>query len=257
MKNCRAIYCLVVIVLSLFASSCVNAKVRQYKAQVVAEYPHDRTSYTQGLFFYDGQMYESTGLNGKSTFRKVDIRTGKALNRLNFDRRYFLEGSVEKGGNIYMLTWQNNVAFVYDAKTLKYKKSYSYPREGWGLATDGKSLIASDGSANLYFLDDDFRTTRKLTVRLNGRPVNDLNELEYIDGKIWANVYLTDLIVIVNPADGNVEATVDCSGLLPSRLRYDDTDVLNGIAYNPQNGKIYLTGKNWCRLYEIKLAEVK
>lgn len=257
MKNCRAIYSLVIIVLSLLASSCVNAKVRQYKAQVVAEYPHDRTSYTQGLFFYDGQMYESTGLNGKSTFRKVDIRTGKALYRLNFDRRYFLEGSVEKDGNIYMLTWQNNVAFVYDAKTLKYKKSYSYPREGWGLATDGKSLIASDGSANLYFLDDDFRTARKVTVRLNGRPVNDLNELEYIDGKIWANVYLTDLIVIVNPADGNVEATVDCSGLLPSRLRYDDTDVLNGIAYNPQNGKIYLTGKNWCRLYEIKLAEIK
>lgn len=257
MKNCRAIYCLVVLVLSLFASSCVNAKVRQYKAQVVAEYPHDRTSYTQGLFFYDGQMYESTGLNGRSTFRKVDIRTGKALYRLNFDRRYFLEGSVEKDGNIYMLTWQNNVAFVYDAKTLKYKKSYSYPREGWGLTTDGKTLIASDGSANLYFLDDDFRTARKVTVRLNGRPVNDLNELEYIDGKIWANVYLTDLIVIVNPADGNVEATVDCSGLLPSRLRYDDTDVLNGIAYNPQNGKIYLTGKNWCRLYEIKLAEIK
>lgn len=257
MKNCRAIYSLVIIVLSLLASSCVNAKVRQYKAQVVAEYPHDRTSYTQGLFFYDGQMYESTGLNGKSTFRKVDIRTGKALYRLNFDRRYFLEGSVEKDGNIYMLTWQNNVAFVYDAKTLKYKKSYSYPREGWGLTTDGKSLIASDGSANLYFLDDDFRTARKVTVRLNGRPVNDLNELEYIDGKIWANVYLTDLIVIVNPADGNVEATVDCSGLLPSRLRYDDTDVLNGIAYNPQNGKIYLTGKNWCRLYEIKLAEIK
>ena len=244
MKNCRAIYSLVIIVLSLFASSSVNAKVRQYKAQVVAEYPHDRTSYTQGLFFYDGQMYESTGLNGKSTFRKVDIRTGKALNRLNFDRRYFLEGSVEKDGNIYMLTWQNNVAFVYDAKTLKYKKSYSYPREGWGLTTDGKTLIASDGSANLYFLDDDLRTARKVTVRLNGRPVNDLNELEYIDGKIWANVYLTDLIVIVNPADGNVEATVDCSGLLPSRLRYDDTDVLNGIAYNPQNGKIYLTGKN-------------
>lgn len=257
MRNCRAIYCMVVIVLSLFASSCVNAKVRQYKAQVVAEYPHDRTSYTQGLFFYDGQMYESTGLNGRSTFRKVDIRTGKALFRLNFDRRYFLEGSVEKDSNIYMLTWQNNVAFVYDAKTLKYKKSYSYPREGWGLTTDGKSLIASDGSANLYFLDDDFRTARKMTVRLNGRPVNDLNELEYIDGKIWANVYLTDLIVIVNPADGNVEATVDCSGLLPSRLRYDDTDVLNGIAYNPQNGKIYLTGKNWCRLYEIKLAEIK
>lgn len=237
--------------------SRTKVKVTGYKIQIVNEFPHDVTSYTQGLFFYGGEMYESTGLNGKSTFRKVDIKTGKPLYRLDFDKKYFLEGSVEKDGNIYMLTWMNGVAFVYDAKTLEYKSTFSYPREGWGLTTDGKSLIASDGTANLYFMDDSFKTVRKLTVRLNGRPVRDLNELEYIDGKIWANVYLTDMIVIIDPADGNVTGIVDCSGLLPENLRTEDTDVLNGIARNPVDGKLYLTGKNWSRLYEVALVEVK
>ena len=237
--------------------SRTKVKVTGYKIQIVNEFPHDVTSYTQGLFFYGGEMYESTGLNGKSTFRKVDIKTGKPLYRLDFDKKYFLEGSVEKDGNIYMLTWMNGVAFVYDAKTLEYKSTFSYPREGWGLTTDGKSLIASDGTANLYFMDDSFKTERKLTVKLNGRPVRDLNELEYIDGKIWANVYLTDMIVIIDPADGNVTGIVDCSGLLPENLRTEDTDVLNGIARNPVDGKLYLTGKNWSRLYEVALVEVK
>lgn len=237
--------------------SRTKVKVTGYKIQIVNEFPHDVTSYTQGLFFYGGEMYESTGLNGKSTFRKVDIKTGKPLYRLDFDKKYFLEGSVEKDGNIYMLTWMNGVAFVYDAKTLEYKSTFSYPREGWGLTTDGKSLIASDGTANLYFMDDSFKTMRKLTVKLNGRPVRDLNELEYIDGKIWANVYLTDMIVIIDPADGNVTGIVDCSGLLPENLRTEDTDVLNGIARNPVDGKLYLTGKNWSRLYEVALVEVK
>ena len=237
--------------------SRARVKVTGYKIRIVNEFPHDVTSYTQGLFFYNGEMYESTGLNGKSTFRKVDIETGKPLYRLDFDKKYFLEGAVEKDGNIYMLTWMNGVAFVYDAKTLEYKSTFSYPREGWGLTTDGKSLIASDGTANLYFMDDSFKTVRKLTVKLNGRPVRDLNELEYIDGKIWANVYLTDMIVIIDPADGNVTGIVDCSGLLPENLRTEDTDVLNGIARNPVDGKLYLTGKNWSRLYEVALVEVK
>lgn len=237
--------------------SRTKVKVTGYKIQIVNEFPHDVTSYTQGLFFYGGEMYESTGLNGKSTFRKVDIKTGKPLYRLDFDKKYFLEGSVEKDGNIYMLTWMNGVAFVYDAETLEYKSTFSYPREGWGLTTDGKSLIASDGTANLYFMDDSFKTVRKLTVKLNGRPVRDLNELEYIDGKIWANVYLTDMIVIIDPADGNVTGIVDCSGLLPENLRTEDTDVLNGIARNPVDGKLYLTGKNWSRLYEVALVEDK
>lgn len=242
-------------ILPLLSVSCADARVKQYKLQVVNSFPHDRTSYTQGLFFYAGAMYESTGLNGKSTFRKVDISTGKALSKLTFDRKYFLEGSVEKDGNIYMLTWQNQLAFVYDAATLEYKASYSYPREGWGLTTDGKHLMASDGSARLYFMDDNFRQVRTITVKMDGRPVRYLNELEYIDGKIWANVYMSDLILIINPESGNVEGVVDCTGLLPRQLQYEDTDVLNGIAYNPADGSIYLTGKNWCRLYEVKIVE--
>lgn len=239
----------------IFNLSCADAGVKHYKLQVVNTFPHDRTSYTQGLFFYDGNMYESTGLNGKSTFRKVDIKTGKAVSRLNFDKKYFLEGSVEKDGKIYMLTWENNVAFVYDAATLQYKSSYSYPREGWGLTTDGKSLIASDGSSYLYFMDDSFQVQRKLNVRMEGRPVKFLNELEYIDGRIWANVYMSDMIVIINPSNGNVDGVIDCTGLLPRQLRYEDTDVLNGIAHNPEDGRIYLTGKNWCRLYEVRIVE--
>ena len=242
-------------ILPLLSVSCADARVKQYKLQVVNSFPHDRTSYTQGLFFYDGNMYESTGLNGKSTFRKVDVKTGKALSRLNFDRKYFLEGSVEKDGNIYMLTWENNVAFVYDAATLQYKASYTYPREGWGLTTDGKSLIASDGSSYLYFMDDTFKLQRKLNVRMEGRPVKFLNELEYIDGRIWANVYMSDMILIINPLSGNVEGVIDCTDLLPRQLHFDDTDVLNGIAHNPEDGRIYLTGKNWCRLYEVKIVE--
>ena len=166
-----------------------------------------------------------------------------------------MEGSVVLGDNLYILTWHNKVAFVYDINTLEYKSTWSYPREGWGLTTDGKSLIASDGSAVLYFMSPDFKPERQVTVKLNGRPMRLLNELEYIDGKIWANVYTSDMILIINPEDGKVEATVDCSGLLPEKLRRPDTDVLNGIAYNPADKKLYLTGKNWPRLYEVRIEE--
>lgn len=231
------------------------AQIKSYRVDVVKEYPHDITSYTQGLFFHDGQMYESTGVAGESTFRKVDIQTGEPVRRLDFADRYFVEGSVAFGDDLYILTWHNKVAFIYDINTLEYKSTWSYPREGWGLTTDGKNLIASDGSASLYFMDKEFKVERQLTVRLQGRPVRLLNELEYIDGKIWANVYTSDIILIIDPSDGNVEATVDCTGLLPKKLRTPDTDVLNGIAYNEKDGKIYLTGKNWPRLYEVRIVE--
>lgn len=235
--------------------SCAEATVKEYRLEIVAEYPHDADSYTQGLFFHEGEMYETTGLRGKSTLRKVDLQTGNALKRLDFDKKYFLEGSVVLGDNLYILTWENRVAFVYDAGTLEYKSSWSYPREGWGITTDGKQLIASDGSANLYFMDEEFKVDRKVTVTFNDRPIRWLNELEYIDGKIWANVYTTDEIVIIDPKSGKVEGVVDCRGLLPDKLRRPETDVLNGIAINPQDGKIYLTGKNWPKLYEIKIIE--
>ena len=255
MKRIIEISLLLLMSLTLGTVSCADAKVRAYKLQVVQEYPHDPLSYTQGLFFLNGELIETTGEFGESTLRKVDLKTGKALRRLDFDQKYFIEGSAALNGNLYILTWTNKVAFVYDAATWEYKSTWRYPREGWGLTTDGKSLIASDGSASLYFMSEDFKQQRVLTVKLNGNPVRNLNELEWIDGRIWANVYMSDLIVIINPMNGVVEATVDCTGLLPQNLRNEYTDVLNGIAYNPRTRKIYLTGKYWKRLYEVKLVE--
>jgi len=255
----RSVRISLIIFLSVFA--CMPAysgnKVVQYKLQVVAEYPHDVTSYTQGLFFYNDAMYESTGLNGMSTFRKVDMGSGKYMRRLNFNKKYFIEGSVIINNEIYLLTWQNDVAFVFDLPSFKYKATYSYPREGWGLTTDGERLIASNGTSDIYFMDTKFNVQKVVTVKLNGHPMNYLNELEYIDGKIYANVYTTDLILIIDPETGDVEGMIDCTGLLPDKLKDKNTDVLNGIAYNPDTKKLYLTGKNWCRLYEVKLVEVK
>lgn len=245
------------LLLSLLLVACGEPQIRHYGLEVVAEYPHDTGSYTQGLFFNEGQMYESTGLHGKSTFRKVDLDSGKALEKLDFDKKYFVEGSVMWEDNLYILTWESRLAFIYDANTLEYKSTWKYPREGWGITTDGKHLIASDGSANLYFMDGNFAQKKKVLVTIEGRPVRFLNELEYIDGKIWANVYTSDEIVIINPKDGKIEGVIDCRGLLPKQLRTPDTDVLNGIAYDDEDGKIYLTGKNWPKLYEVKLIERK
>ena len=166
-----------------------------------------------------------------------------------------MEGSAVLGDNLYILTWTGNVAFIYDFKTLSYQSTVSYPRQGWGLTTDGKSLIASDGSSKLYFMTPEFKVTGTVNVRLHGKPLRYLNELEYIDGKIWANVYTTNMIVIIDPETGEAGAVIDCTGLLPDSLRTAETDVLNGIAYDGTTGKIYLTGKNWPRLYEVVLEE--
>ena len=245
-----------IIAMLLMLCSCSGSEVKRYRLEVVAEYPHDTQSYTQGLFFDNGQLYESTGLNGKSTFRVVDLQTGKALKRLDFDKKYFVEGSVIFDGNLYIMTWQNRVVFIYDAETLEYKSTHRYSRQGWGITSDGKQLIASDGTANLYFMDGNLKLDRKMLVTLNDKPVMWLNELEYIDGRVWANVYTSDEIVIINHRTGKVEGVIDCSGLLPRKLHSDTTDVLNGIAFNPADGKIYLTGKNWPKMYEVKLEEL-
>lgn len=244
-----------VLVTAVMLSPDCSAQVRQYGVRVINRYPHDVTSYTQGLFIADGQMYESTGTYGGSTFRKVDIATGKALRRLDFSRKYFVEGSVAQGDSLYIMTWTSRVAFIYDLNTLEYIATRSYPRQGWGLTTDGESLIASDGSSRLYFLDKNLNVTGTVNVRLHGKPLNYLNELEYIDGRIWANVYMTNMIVIISPDSGNVEAVIDCTGLLPQEMKKPDTDVLNGIAYDDRTGKIYLTGKNWPLLFEVELQE--
>ena len=241
------------IALLLVTCAC-QAQVKQYKPKVVKEYPHDVGAYTQGLFFHDGTLYETTGQYGTSTIRTVDLATGKPIQEKKLNRKYFGEGSVILGKDLYILTWTNKVAFRYDAETLTFKQTLSYPREGWGLTTDGKQLIASDGSSTLYFMGADLKVQRRQPVTLNGRPLRNLNELEWIDGKIWANVYLTDMIVIINPKDGKVEGAIDCTGLLPDALYTSATDVLNGIAVDAA-GHIYLTGKNWPRLYQIELVK--
>ncbi len=247
---------LIILTLALCTVCSCSAQVKRYNIKVEKTYPHDTQSYTQGLFFHDGTLYESTGLNGKSTLRTVNLETGDALKKLPFNRKYFVEGSVILGDNLYVLTWTNRVLFVYDAKTLDYKMTYSYPREGWGLTTDGQSLIASDGSSKIYFLSEDLKLQKTLNVTLNGRALRYLNELEWIDGRIWANVYTSDQIVIINPSSGKVEGIVNCAGLLPESKRTKDTDVLNGIAVDAQ-GRIYLTGKNWPELYRVSLVEAK
>ncbi len=244
-----------VFVLAMMLCACSNAQVARYKLKVVKDYPHDMAAYTQGLFFHEGKLYETTGQYGTSSIRTIDLSSGKPILNKKLNAKYFAEGSVVLGNTLYILTWTNKVAFLYDAATLEYRKTVGYPREGWGLTTDGKQLIASDGSANLYFMDKDLKVLRKQTVTLNGRPLKNLNELEWIGGKVWANVYLTDMIAIIDPRSGKVEGTVDCAGLLPDELWTSATDVLNGIALDAA-GRIYLTGKNWPKLYQIELVKL-
>lgn len=235
---------------------CISCSggVRDYKISVVESYPHDNKAYTQGLFFYNDVLYESTGGYGESSFRKVELSTGKVLEKIDFSRKYFIEGSCMLDGKLYLLTWTNKMAFVYDAEKLKYERTWSYPREGWGLTTDGTLLYASDGSNKIYVLSKDFKLQRTIFVKLEGRNLRYINELEWVDGKIWANVYTTEMIVVINPESGEVESRIDCTGLLPKNLRTPDTDVLNGIAVNSK-GEIFLTGKNWPKLYQVKLTK--
>lgn len=236
-------------------ASCAQ-RVKEYKLQVIESLPHDRGAYTQGLFFHNGELYESCGQYGSSSFRKVDLKSGKDLSRLNFDAKYFVEGSCVHNGLLYILTWQEHKCFVYDINSLKFLGELYNPREGWGLASNGNELILSDGTTKLFFLDPQtFAVKATKEVKFNGRPIPLINELEYINGEIWANVYTQDYILIIDPATGNVRGRIDCKGLLPSSLRKPTTDVLNGIAHNPATGDIYLTGKYWPKMYKVKLVE--
>ena len=229
-----------------------------YTYEVVAEYPHLRTSYTQGLQFVDGELWEGTGEYGRSQLLRTDLASGKVLQSKKLSKDEFGEGITVLGDKIYQLTWLNGKLHTYDKATLRHLATHTYKGEGWGLTTDGEKLYMSDGTNYIRVLNPEtLAQESRIGITLRGESLQYLNELEWIDGKIWANVYTTDEIVIINPKNGKVEGVIDCRGLLPKSLHGPDTDVLNGIAYNPQTKKIYLTGKNWPKLYEVRLIEKK
>ena len=230
---------------------------KEYTYRIVATYPHSTTAYTQGLFYSDGVLWEGTGQHGGSVVQKIDLATGKTQVLGKLPRSEFGEGIARIGDKLYQLTWQSNTAHVYDlAKGFEKIRNHRYPGEGWGLTTDGGKLYMSNGSANIYTVDPEtFRREKHTTVTYKGAPVEYLNELEWIDGKIWANVYTTDQIVIIDPATGIVEGVVDLTGILPESEVSETTDVLNGIAYDAETKRIFVTGKNWSKLFEIEIIE--
>lgn len=254
-SNMRKIISISILLASLLSGFTVAAQApKRYTAKVEETFNHDTGSYTQGLYFYKGSLYESAGQYGESSMRKVDLKSGKVLKRYNFDRRYFAEGSCVVDGKLFILSWRERTCFVCDPESFERLGSFRYTTEGWGLTTDGKSLIMTDGSDRIFFRDPKtFIVTKELKVTVNGRRLDYLNELEWIDGKIWANVYGSDTIVIIDPSSGIVTAVIDCSNIYPQNLRKPSTDVFNGIAYNPADGKIYVTGKYWPKLYRITL----
>ena len=223
--------------------------------QVVRVYPHDPNAFTQGLQYVNGALYEGTGLNGRSSIRRVELETGKVLQRREVPPTHFGEGITVFKSDLFELTWQTHVAFVYDPTSFEPKKQFSYPGEGWGLTHDGTSLIMSDGSDELRYLDPaTFAEKRRLKVTAAGAPLRNLNELEYVKGEIFANIWQTDYVVRIAPASGRVTAYLDLRGLLTPAERAN-TDVLNGIAYDDGRDRLFVTGKLWPKLFEIKIVE--
>lgn len=223
-------------------------------AEIVATYPHDATAYTQGLQWQEGRLWESTGHYGRSSIREIDLSTGGVLRRKNLLPLYFGEGLTWHDGEIWFLTWREQTAMVLDPATLEMTRSYSYDGEGWGLTSDGRHLIMSDGTSRLMFMNPhDFSLARDITVTEKGQIVNNLNELEWVNGTLFANVYLTDRIVRIDPADGRVTGTLDLSGLRQQLPSAHLAEALNGIAYRADNGHYLVTGKNWPLLFEVRI----
>ncbi|MFV8333404.1 glutaminyl-peptide cyclotransferase [Flavobacterium sp. GSP14] len=236
--------------------SDIQPKLLKYT--ILNTYPHDTLAYTQGLEFYRDTLYEGTGQYGKSSLRKTDYKTGKVYKQTDLDSKYFGEGITILNNKVYQLTWQNNEGYVYNADTFQKEKTFTYfkPIEGWGLTNDGKNLYQSDGTEKIWIMDP---TTLKEVDYLNiysfETKIKSINELEWIDGKIYGNVYQKDAIAIINPKNGAVEAIIDLAGLKKKITKLPDTDVLNGIAYNPKTKTIFVTGKNWDKMFEIKISE--
>lgn len=237
------------------SSAAIRPAIQSY--EIIATYPHDQEAFTQGLFFWEGALYESTGRYSESTIRKVDIETGEVLQSRDLPPEYFGEGITRWQDKIVALTWRSGTGFIVDLATFSPIDAFGYPGEGWGITASQTHLIQSDGSPVLRFLDPaTLDITDTLTVNLNGKPLRNLNELEWINGEIWANVWQSDLIARIDPDTGNVTAVIDFTNLFPaSARRAPNDDVLNGIAHDPDTGRLFITGKHWPNLYEIKVTD--
>ncbi len=233
-------------------STAIPISPSHYTFSIVNTYPHDPGAYTQGLIYKDGFLYEGTGLRGQSTLRKVDLATGEVIQSLSLDPNLFGEGITAFNDRIAQLTLTSGIGFVYDQQSFSRQGDFSYMPEGWGLTHDGRQLIMSDGSAELRFLDHEtFEETARITVTDRGQPVQWLNELEYVEGEIYANVWQSDMIARISPNTGEVTGWIDLSGLVAKEPK---AGLLNGIAYDSETGRLFVTGKNWPKLFEIALV---
>jgi len=227
----------------------------QYGYRIVKTYPHDRTAFTQGLEYRDGFLYEGTGMFGRSSVRKIDLDSGRVIQRYDLPQPFFGEGITVLNQQILELTWQSQTGFVYDKSSFRVLRSFNYPGEGWGLTNDGKQIYMSDGSPNIRVWDGvTLKEIRRITVKDGATPVTQLNELEWVRGEIYANVWQTDRIARISPVDGRVLGWIDLTGILPKSERPDPDAVLNGIAYDAAGDRLFVTGKFWPKIFEIKLV---
>jgi glutaminyl-peptide cyclotransferase len=238
------------------SSSSQASGTPEYTYEIVHTYPHDPMAFTQGLFYLNGFLYEGTGLEEQSSIRKVKLETGEVLQKRDLAGSYFGEGIVNWKDRLLQLTWKAQRGFIYDLATFEPRGQFEYPGEGWGLTQDGKRIIMSDGSAELRFWDPEtLKETGRVTVTDEGHPVTNLNELEWVKGEVYANIWQTDRIARIDPASGKVVGWIDCTGLLTPSDHTQFTDVLNGIAYDAAGGRLFVTGKRWPKLFEIRLVK--
>ena len=264
MKQLLATYLISTVLLSACTNNDTPAEppvtpvstAKNISYSIITTYPHDTSSYTQGLIVYKDGLYEGTGLEGKSKLMKTDLKTGKALQKIDLDKQYFGEGVTILNDTVYQLTWQNKKAFSYSLKDFKKIKEFTVNHDGWGLTNDGKNLVASDGSSTIYFYNTSFELIKTISVNDGGVPESNINELEFIDGYIYANKYQTPYIFKIDPSNGSIIGKIDLTDVW-KRVQLIDpqADVPNGIAYDSTANKIYITGKLWPELYEIQLSK--
>ena len=239
------------------ATPVQQSSVKSLDWSIIKTFPHDPAAFTQGLLWHEGALYESTGLEGQSKLRRVDLPSGQVTQNLNLPPQLFAEGLALANNRLYQLTWQTKTGFVYDAKTFKPLAKFNYRNEGWGLTFDGTDLIQSDGTDVLTWRDPkNFAAKRTVKVTREGAPLRNLNELEWIDGYVWANVWQTDEIVVIDPRNGEVVAQLDLTGLLGAADRTGAEDVLNGIAYDAASKRVFVTGKNWSKLFWLRVENL-